>query len=186
MTSPHEGRSYTRKSELIEGKYRTDFALRCAGCGREETIHMDPTCPPALVIRKFVRKGWAANERNSAGCYCPACLKGEKPKMVTTVVQAELPKGPTHDQLKRIAGHLREVFEPEAGHYLDSQNDHTVGDVLGVPWGWVRQVRELLGFEIRVDPEIKALRDDLAALSEMTIALARKIDGIEKRRRGAA
>lgn len=179
MTSPHEGRSYARRSELIEGRYRTDFVLRCAGCGLEETIHMDPTCPPALVIRKFVRKGWAANERNASGCYCPACLKGEKPKMST---KAELPAGPTHDQLKRIAAHLRGVFEPEAGHYLDGQTDHSAADALGVPWGWVRQVRELLGFEIRVDPEIKALRDDLAALSEMAIALARKLDAVEKRR----
>lgn len=143
---------------------------------------MDPTCPPAIVIKKFTTKGWLANERNARGCYCPTCLtKPAKEKPVETA-KAELPRGPTHDQLKRIAEHLRGVFNTDDGYYLENLSDQKVGDQLGVPWGWVRQVRELLGFEIRTDPELMSLRDDLAALADMILALEKKLNAVEKAR----
>jgi len=179
MISTHSGRSYSTRSHQIDGKYRVDFVMRCAGCGHEGSIHMDPNCAPALIVKKFVRLGWAANERNEKGCYCPACMKSEKPQMP---VQAEMPKGPTLDQMKRIAEHVRGAFEPDAGHYLDGATDHTVGDKLGLPWGWVRQVREMLGYEIKIDPEVKAIRDELAALADMCIALERRLNALERKR----
>jgi len=182
MISTHEGRSYTVRSELVDGKHRVGFYMRCASCGREEVMHADPNSPPDIIVKKFVTKGWLANVRNEKGCFCPECLAKPAKEKPEVPVKAEMPRGPTHDQLKRIAEHLRGVFNADDGYYFDELNDHKAADQLGVPWGWVRQVRELLGFEIRVDPEIKALRDDLAALAEMMLTLEKKLDGVEKRR----
>jgi len=183
MISTHEGRSYSTRPTMIDGKRRVDFVLTCAGCGADAAIHMDPQCAPDIIVRKFTRLGWLANDRNAKGCYCPTCLgkkAKEKPEMPTT--GAELPRGPTHDQLKRIAAQLREVFNSEHGYYFDSLSDHKVADKLSVPWSWVRQVRELLGYEIKIDPEIKGLRDELAALADMVMTLETKLNRLEKER----
>jgi hypothetical protein len=179
MISTHQGRSYTTRAEMIDGKRRVGFVLTCAGCGRQAMVHMDPNASPDFIIRKFVRQGWAANERNEKGCFCPNCLNAEKPRMP---VQAEMPKGPTHDQLKRIAETLRGCFAPEDGHYLAGATDQRVADELGMPWGWVKQCRELLGFVIKVDPEIKAIRDEMDALADMILVLGKKLDALERRR----
>jgi hypothetical protein len=188
MTSPHENRSYRKKSTVIEGRYRTDFALTCATCGTVDTIHMDPVTPPDVVLSKFTRRGWATDIRNPSACVCPSCLTGKpktmppETKSAEPETKAEMPKGPTVQQLKRIAEHLRGCFHAENGHYLDGQTDHTVADALGVPWGWVRAARDLLGFTIKFDPEVKSIRDEIAALAEMILALQSKLDAIERRR----
>ena len=98
--------------------------------------------------------------------------------------RADMPRGPNIAQLKRIADHLRGSFHAEGGHYIDSNTDHTVADELNVPWAWVRAAREVMGYVIRVDPEVKALRAELAAVAEMVANLHTQLEKIERKRLG--
>lgn len=185
MISTHRGRSYEPRSVTVDGKRRTDFVMRCAtpGCVAEGAIHSDPNCPPSLVVQKFQRLGWLANERNAAGCFCPTCASPKpKRKPDVTVTKTEPPKGPTHEQLKQIRDELRECFDPDAGHYLDGGTDERLGIKLSVPWAWVKQARDLFDFVIKVDPEVKALQDELGALTAMLGALDGKIAALVKKR----
>lgn len=198
MNAVHQNRPWQLRRVQIGDGFRTGFVLTCSNCGAEATIHADPNCAPHIIVSKFVKLGWAANERNAAGCYCPACIKGAKPKAKTTIEPetaarsasipsptAELPKGPTHEQRKRIAEQLRGCFDEDRGCYLDGETDQRIGERLGMPWSWVREVRDLLGFEIRIDPEIEALRAEVAALADMVVALDRKLDALLAKRIGS-
>jgi len=178
MISTHENRSYSVKRVPAGDKFRSDFVLTCAGCGTEGQIHMDPQCAPDIIVKKFQQIGWLANERNPKGCYCPECLKRPAKKAAAEPARpmAELPKGPTHEQRKRIAEHLRGIFDDERGCYTSGETDQSVGQALSVPWAWIRECRELLGFEIRTDAEIEAFRAELAAMADMIIALEQKLN----------
>lgn len=199
MNAVHQNRPYALVRNKVGDGYRTDFVLTCAGCSATAAVHADPQSPPNIIVQKFERLGWYANERNASGCFCPKCLKG-KPKAAATVdpaaptgatiaepherrpVAAELPKGPTHEQRKRIAAHLRGCFDDERGCYLDGETDQRIGERFGVPWGWIREVRDLLGFEIRTDQEIEALRAEIEALADMALALDRKLTALQAKR----
>jgi len=188
MISTHKNRSYTTQRTKVGDRFRVDYVLRCGECDAVETIHMDPQCRPDLIVKKFNLKGWKADERNPARNLCPLC-QGAKPQetpvetpMPREDVMADMPKGPTHEQRKRIAQHLRGVFDEQRGRYLESHNDQTVGQELQVPWAWVRECRDLLGFEIKIDPEVEALRNEFEAMAEMLIALEAKLKALEARR----
>lgn len=205
MNAPHQNRPYTLVRNKVGDGFRTDFVLACASCGAEASVHADPQSPPNIIVQKFERMGWYANERNERGCFCPACLKKPGPRdkakagtlpvdpaapAGTTTAEpekarqpaAELPRGPTHAQRKTIAAHLRGCFDEARGCYLDGENDQRIGERFGIPWGWVREVRDLLGFEIRTDEEIEGLRAEIEALADMALALDRKLTALQAKR----
>lgn len=187
MNAVHQNRPYAVVRNKVGDGYRSDFVLTCAGCGAEAAVHGDPQSSPSIIIQKFERLGWYANERNARGCFCPKCLKA-KPKTTATVdpaapnATAELPRGPTHEQRKKIAEHLRGCFDENIGCYLDGETDQRIGERFGVPWGWIREVRDLLGFEIRTDAEIEALRAEIEALADMALALDKKLTALQAKR----
>lgn len=184
MISTHKDRTYGTKRIKVGDRYRTDFVLHCSRCSSEETIHMDPNCKPDLIVQKFNRLGWKVDERNAAKNICPLC---QIPKQVPMPkpeenVMADLPKGPTHEQRKRIAQSLRGLFDEQRGCYLDGHTDQTVAQDLQMPWAWIRECRDLLGYEIKIDPEIEALRSEFATLADMLVAAEAKLAALEKKR----
>jgi len=181
MISTHKDRTYGTKRVQIGDRWRTDFLLHCSGCGGEDTIHMDPNCKPDLIVQKFERMGWKVDERNPTRNLCPIC-SNPKAKPPKEDVMAELPKGPSHEQRKRIAAHLRGIFDEARGCYFDGHTDQTVGQELQMPWAWVRECREVLGFDIKIDPEIEALRSEFATLADMLVAAEAKLAALEKKR----
>jgi len=183
MISTHKDRTYGTKRVQVGDRWRTDFLLHCSGCGAEDTIHMDPNCKPDLIVQKFERMGWKVDERNPARNLCPLCQPRTNPKPKPKEdVMADLPKGPTHEQRKRIAQQLRGVFDEARGCYLDAHTDQSVAQELQMPWAWVRECRDLLGYEIKIDPEIEALRSEFATLADMLVAAEAKLAALEKRR----
>lgn len=202
MNAPHEGQPYGFRRMMIEGRRRTDFEMACATCGFVETLHMDPFTPPEIIVKKFRERGWTVSGKRSAAAVCWWCANGkdrttmqrdqkaggkgrdEDRSQDQGAARADMPAGPNVAQLKRIADHLRGCFDAQGGHYLDNATDQTVADALNVPWSWVRSAREVMGLVIRIDPEVKALRAELAALAEMITNLHGRLEAIERKRLG--
>jgi hypothetical protein len=196
MNAPHQGQPYGFKRMTVEGKRRTDFEMVCATCGFMEPLHMDPYTPPEIIVKKFREKGWTVSGKRNGAAVCWWCANGKERGVKRDAkeqdpvssspadTKAEMPAGPTIAQLKRIADHVRGCFDAQGGHYIDNSTDHTIADALNVPWSWVRSAREVMGFVIKVDPEVKALRAELAALAEMITNLANRLEQIERKRLG--
>jgi hypothetical protein len=98
----------------------------------------------------------------------------------------------TTAQRLRIRSLLDKHFDDEAGCYLDGYSDQRIGAEVDVPWALVTKVREAAYGPIRVDPEIAALRAEIAqarrqveALNAIVTALQARLTDIEKKR-GAA
>jgi len=68
------------------------------------------------------------------------------------------------EKMALIAAELRGSFDEERGCYLLGESDRSVGDTVGVPWGWVAKVREVLGMDIRVESKVAEVQDAIEAI----------------------
>lgn len=55
----------------------------------------------------------------------------------------------TPEQMSRIAIELLDHFDAERGRYLSGSSDQAVAEAIGVPWGWVARVRDIMGMAVR-------------------------------------
>lgn len=70
----------------------------------------------------------------------------------------------TNDQRVLIRNLLDKHFDDAVGTYLDSMSDAAIAEKAGVPRVVVERIREAAYGPIKVDPEIQAIRTELAAL----------------------
>lgn len=88
---------------------------------------------------------------------------------------------PTGPEMRRIFGLLEEKFDDKVGTYNPGWSDKRVGDELDLPWAMIRDVREMAGMKMRVDPEIAALKNDLTAAAELVAGLLTRLHALEKK-----
>lgn len=67
-------------------------------------------------------------------------------------------KGPTPAQKLKIRAELDANYDEALKLYLDRQTDKSIADKLGVPWGWVRDLREVAYGPLEGDAELLDIR----------------------------
>lgn len=111
----------------------------------------------------------------------PVAANTQKPKEVN-VTKAAPPAGEISFAMQvRIANELQEAFDEKAGAYLPGESDESVGKRVGQAWGIVKRVRERLGFEIKVSPEVLRLQQQQAKTSAELEELLSRVDALMDR-----
>ncbi len=75
-----------------------------------------------------------------------------------------LPREATTAERVKVRALLDANFDDAAGRYLDGYSDQRIGEEVGVPWAIVARIREVGYGPIKVDPEIDAIRSEMAKL----------------------
>jgi hypothetical protein len=98
-------------------------------------------------------------------------------------------RDPTPEERMRIRRILDTRFDDGAGCWLDGYSDQKAGEEAKVPWAMVTRIREAAYGPIRVDPEIAALRAemaqiarDLVALNDKHAAAVKRLDNLNAKR----
>lgn len=126
----------------------------CDMCGRDEVVpcayQLSPThhkkVPNLGQVRARAQAmGWACIKNKFHCSYCEAerkdkAMKGKVVQMAQK--KTEEPPEPSKRQRIDIFTMLAEVYDIDAGRYLQGDTDETVASVLGVMPGWVAQIRE--------------------------------------------
>ncbi|MFC0633278.1 hypothetical protein [Brevundimonas balnearis] len=187
-------RRFQSVSELEAGAYRRFQLVACGACGFIGRLH-DATAtgmPPELAKRKFQQMGWSIGQKASQD-HCPRCVEGRaksNPKPVPQEpMMVEPPRQPTLDDRRRIREALFAHYDEESGRYSKAHSDRSVAAALKVPFAWVSQVREALGFgpdrNEAADAwhgEIKAIREAIKVAQDEVLAdAAGRFDALDKR-----
>jgi hypothetical protein len=178
----HQGRPYQIVTETVEGQRRYAFRIACGSCPVTADANLGPECPPDAVLRRFAHMGWIVSPRKARDCRCPGCAHRKTDSRGTMTTETKpLVRQPTVAEMGRITRTLHEVFDEGAGAYLDGATDATVAERLGFPRAMVEQVREAIGFKIKVDPEIAKLKGDVAAIESMLAEIKVRLAAAETR-----
>ena len=190
MFNTHIGQVYTMGTDIIDGNCKTFARLDCgsASCDYSEKINMRPDMPTHIVLRKFEQHGWSVHERLKRRCICPKCRRIEKERKdmkpqpslaVAITADAPPPRNLTPLETVSVIDKLRAVFDEKAGIYLDGMSDKKIGEQLDIPWASVAQFRESIGYKLKGNPELLALKGDIAVMREMLAECERRLTKLE-------
>ncbi|WP_298699222.1 hypothetical protein [uncultured Brevundimonas sp.] len=186
--------TYRAITEVEEGQ-GVRYRLVACRCGAEGRLR-DRTrqgMPGEMVERAFRRQGWARVK--PAGGVCPECQrrKAAKPETIKEPpMAAEPPRQPTPDDKRRIREELFAHYLEDQGCWSGAHSDRSVAEALNVPFAWVSQMRDALGFGPDVseaatawNAEIQALRAELTATADRLLSEAAKtMDALAERLAG--
>lgn len=166
----------------------------CTECHAEERIRVVRNLPPEAFAGVMRKRGWRVGKTDLV---CPACVaKPPVPKPIPTPpVLQEVPKMPIPNPVsappaaptvaaappppaspadrKKVREALYEHYDEDKARYRQSWSDKALGAKLQVPWAWVAEIREALGFgpdqceaaDLRA-AELAAVRSELADLAD--------------------
>lgn len=180
------GRTYETKTVLENGNMREVARFMCAECGKRGEVHTGGSVYPAVIVSKAERIGWKLDPKKSGRTYCPKCAGPKKaaaaPKQEATMTTPPIPiREATNDQRVLIRNLLDKHFDDAVGTFLDGMTDATIAEKAGVPRVVVERIREAAYGPIKVDPEIQAIRTELAALKAQADKLAVSIAALTVR-----
>lgn len=167
----------------------------CHKCTATLEIPMPGKLLPPNVVAKFAaRAGWRMDGERRSSNRCPACIGGKtqhsldntpplNPAKVIPMAEAKAagPRELTQPERLKIRAILDKHFDDGAGCWLEGYSDQKAGEEIGVPWAFVTKVREAAYGPIRVDPEVAALKAELAQIGRDIAALTEKHAAAEKR-----
>ena len=174
--------------KLIDGKMVEYRRAVCSCCGAVEEVRHAAITRVEQIKQGFAAKGWLFEKH--AVVKCPACSKAReaKPEKKERIeVQQIKPQAASATRTMTPADRakIREFLD---GHYderreclLDGFTDKTAGEKLGVPWAWVRDMREFAYGPIKGDPELMEIRAELEKVQGVVAGLAAKLAAAEKR-----
>lgn len=197
-------------TEMEAGSWRRFQMAKCGSCDFEGRV-ADSTAhgaPPEMIKRKFQQIGWTMGQKPTDD-ECPKCVtkralspaqkraafcrinnvpRPAQPAKEKTVV-AEPPRLPSIDDKRRIREALFAHYDEEKGCYTKAHSDKSVAASLNVPFAWVSQTREALGFgpdkneaASEFTAEVLSIRKDLRAMQDDVLTdVANRFDAIEKR-----
>jgi hypothetical protein len=161
--------TFETKMVLKNGAMREVAQFVCVECGARGEVDTGGSLAPDVIQTKAARIGWKLDARKSGRTFCPQCA-GPRKKSQTTKPEAPVPTPPTpireatNDQRVLIRNLLDKHFDDAVGTYLDSMSDAAIAEKAGVPRVVVERIREAAYGPIKVDPEILAIRTELAAV----------------------
>lgn len=169
---------------LSEGGFRPVARFICNGCGATADLSMNSgngVNPEAMA--KIIRdRGWSADPFRRSVSYCPACRVRPKNdpnselKKVIPMAKAPEPvaaiREATPQQRTTIRNYLDKHFDDAAGTYLDGMSDQKIAEAVNVPRMIVERMRDTAYGPIKVDPEIQAIRTELATIKAQADKLA--------------
>lgn len=194
---------FITRSRLYDGKYRPMAVWACkCGATLEQQIPRGELNPEAVAKRASVA-GWKVDSHHSSVTRCPACWAGKtkhslacnepiNPNKVVPMIPKTEPREISQQERLRIRAILDKHFDDGAGCWLDGYSDQKAGEEAGVPWAHVTKIREAAYGPIKVDPEVAALRADMAKIAKDISTLqqhhadiAKRLEGLEKQRAAA-
>jgi hypothetical protein len=178
---------------LPDGGFRPVARFVCNGCGATSEFSLksrEGVNPEAMA--KLVRgRGWVADPFRRSASYCPACLVRPKNDPNSELKRVNLmPKIPepssatreaTPQQRTTIRNYLDKHFDDAAGAHLDGMSDQKIADAVNIPRVIVERMRDAAYGPIKVDPEVQAIRAELAALKVQAETLTAAVAGLTAR-----
>ena len=160
----------------IQGKGASRANAICDDCGRSETVPCGyirgsspaKTAPDTgAVTRKLCASGWSYVKGKLRCPKCEATRKAENMQVAQSkVTPITAPKEPSKKQRLEIIGLLMESYDLDAERYKDGDTDDVLADVLGVPPGWVEQIRSAEFGPDGGNDDIESLRAEVAEWRE--------------------
>lgn len=192
--NPRKMTLFDERSEKYGTTFRRVAVAICRECGAEEKITLKmgaSLLPPDAVAKKLSTRGWSIGP-NTTWHLCPECASSKTHRAALSIVpqkqeqvsmtsepamKAELPRTMERDDRRIIYAKLNDVYVDEKRGYDSGWSDHKVATDLGVPRGWVEQVREEMfgptgsnpDIEefMRLQTEVKELQAEVATLSAL-------------------
>lgn len=163
-------------------------------------VYLSHHLPPDVIVKKFVAADWSIKNTKMI---CPRCVgrikenRKEGP-MAKTTEQATVtnlhPEDPVAQnplKQRRLFESIEESFDVKEGRYKDPNNsDATIAETTGFSEEYVAKVRRSAYGEIKTDPAMETLLNNLASLgievkdmSEMFGDLTERIETTEREMR---
>lgn len=95
------------------------------------------------------------------------------------------PRKPTPEQLLRIRQELDGHYDESRRCYLERQTDKTLAERCGVPWAWVRDLREVAYGPLEADSELVEIREEMRRLDDAYGELGNRLETALKRLQAA-
>ena len=174
-------------ASLPGGGFRPVARFVCNGCGTTADLSMNSGngVNPEAMAKIIRERGWSADPWRRSVSYCPACQvrpKNDPNSELKKVIQMAKAPEPvaavaaireaTPQQRTAIRNYLDKHFDDAAGTYLDGMSDQKIAEAVNVPRVIVERMRDTAYGPIKVDPEIQAIRTELAALKAQADKLA--------------
>jgi hypothetical protein len=167
---------------LREGNvFRPVARFTCSRCGAGQDFAQNGgALSPDFIVKRAVAAGWDC-KTNRTSALCPTCCAPKEPTMTDAmtdrrshpdkpaklaVVAEAPPRQPTNEQRLQIRSALDRNFDDAKGRYLDGFSDDRIATHLNVPRVFVSTIREAAYGPLLGNPEIDALRDEIAAFEK--------------------
>ena len=162
-------RTYETKTVLKNGNLREVARFVCAECFDRGEVDTGGTVDPRMIVGKAERIGWKLDPKKHGRTYCPKCAGARKaqaaPNHEAPMTTPPIPiREATNDQRVLIRNLLDKHFDDAVGTFLDGMSDAAIAEKAAVPRVVVERILEAAYGPIKVDPEIQAIRTELAAV----------------------
>lgn len=135
--------------------------------------HEEPASAPPIPMVDMIESAERQSSEISETSLGAALVAATKEKKMTQ----EPKTGPTPEHKLKIRAFLDGNYDERRKGYLEGYTDKRAGDELGVPWAWVRDLREVAYGPIECDPDLEEVRKEIdtmrAAIAKMEGRLSR-------------
>lgn len=169
---------------------QTKAIFTCVKC--QAICEVTPRFPlnPEAAAHAARRLGWAADGYRKSAARCQSCLTRSTTSEIVPMpdptprrIQAvpDKPREATQTERLHIRALLDKTFDDGVGSYLSGYSDEKVAEELKVPRIFVERIREAAYGPIRVDPELAAIKQEMAGLLANQRELAERLAALAKR-----
>lgn len=181
-------------SRTVENGLTQNRAVARCKCGNEMAVYLSHHLPPDVIVKKFVTAGWLIKNTKMTCQRCVGRIKENRKEgpMAKTVEQATVTALHTGDPVtqnplkqRRLFEAIEAAFDEKRGRYKNpNESDATIAKDTGFSEEYVATVRRGAFGEIKVDPAMETLLDNMvklgAEVKDMTEMFGDLIKRIEK------
>lgn len=161
-----------RRYSVIGERPRHSFGVVCSGCQKEEFTYYGVEPPPEQMAKRFRNMGWDISGKKNR---CPVCIARDKEQKSERKIIMEGQKVNMR-LLKQVMDELEDSYDQKLSRYKPGFSDEGVAVKLRVAPNFVAEARRQLYGEIKVDPEMDKLREELSAMLTMGNELLGRIN----------
>ena len=185
-------RSFQRTTIEAGDRRMSAVEAICSKCGHTEKLGSNNRCgssPPEAIANRLRKSGWFIANREGKDL-CPACNKTKSipHKKETNVVElktvataepqaiiVEPPREMTKEDRRLIFAKINDVYLDEKQGYSSGWSDKNVAADLGVPFAWVKNIREENFGSEGAPEEVLKLFEDAKALEKEAYAFDMRV-----------